>query len=258
MNIGEAQSVPNPSLSQETDIMFSPSEGRAQAISYAYQWSASGLAIRNPAYPDFGSVDCTNFISQAMIAGRFLERGSGDGCKYEDTITEWYVEPNPSPSIFCLGDNRDWEWSTSWSLVDPFRNYFAYENNYAISHGWTTSASLAKYYLSPGDVVQIQYDDNGTWVGYHTMIVTSEDATDLYMTYHSNADGLDEVDKPLSSITLLANQRFVLVEIRYLWQAFLPAIFSFGVQQYEMQLSNPYPAPLEHQFPSVSPYPSPP
>jgi hypothetical protein len=24
---------------------------------------------------------------------------------------------------------------------------------------------LAKYYLSPGDVVQIQYDDNGTWLG---------------------------------------------------------------------------------------------
>jgi len=146
MNIEEAQSVPNQSLSQETDIMFSPSEGRAQAISYAYQWSASGLAIRNPAYPDFIPDDCTNFISQAMIAGRFLERGSGDGCKYEDTSTEWYVEPNPSPSIFCLGDNRDWEWSTSWSVVDIFRYYFAYENHYAFSHGWTTSSSTAKYY----------------------------------------------------------------------------------------------------------------
>jgi len=231
VEMGEATLLPDESVAQELAVMTSPSDGRAQAISYAYQWSTSGDAKRNPDYPDFGVDDCTNFISQAMKAGGFLEVGSGDGCKYEDTSTEWYVDPNPSPSIFCLGDDRFWEWSTSWSVPDPFRYYFAYENSYAISHGWTTSAATAKYYLSPGDVAQIQYDDNGTWVGFHTMIVTDEDSADLYMTYHSNAGGFDEVDKSLSSITLQPNWRFVLVEIKYPWTIFLPLTLSSGGTQ---------------------------
>lgn len=259
VEIEEAILLPDQSVAKELAVMTSPSDGRAQAISYAYQWSTSGNANRNPVYPDFGVDDCTNFVSQAMKAGGFFEVGSGDGCKYENTNTEWYVEPNPSPSIFCLGDDRYWEWSTSWSVPDPFRYYFAYENSYAISHGWITSATTAKYYLSPGDVVQMQYDDNGTWVGFHTMIVTDEDSADLYMTYHSNAGGFDEVDKPLSSITLQPHWRFVLVEIKYPWTVFLPLVLSSGgTQGNAAQASNPYPAPAEYrEIQQVNPYPAP-
>ena len=128
------------------------SYNRQNAINYAYTWYNG----QNPIYPDFGSADCTNFISQAMRAGGFSFKGSGDGCRSEDTETEWYVYKNSSPSWTCLGSNRNWEWSTSWSVVYPFKRYFTYHNNYATSLGWTTSPSTAAYYLSPDDIVQLQ------------------------------------------------------------------------------------------------------
>lgn len=255
------EAIPSQKQTDLLDLLFQSSSpfGRLNAISYAYQWSESGGTKRNPIYPDFGSDDCTNFISQTMLAGGFLEKGSGDGCKHEETNIEWYVEPNPTPSIFCLGDFRYWEWSTSWSVPDPLRMYFAYENNYAISHGWTTSASTAKYFLSPGDVIQLQYDDNGIWTGYHTMIITDEDTNDLYVTYHSNAGGLDEVDKPLSSITLLDGRRFVLVEIIFPWQITLPLIYNSGDSQIETEnYLYSYPAPeSQKDVLNFNPYPAP-
>lgn len=257
----EIEAIPPEKLGTQNLLVANSwsSTGRSNAISYAYHWSTAGGTSRNPLYPDFGYDDCTNFISQAMEAGGFVETGDGDGCKHENTSTEWYVEPNPSPPIWCLGDFRNWEWSTSWSVPWPFRDYFAYQNDYAISHGWTTSVSTAKYYLSPGDVVQLQYNDNGNWTSYHTMIVTDEDANDLYVTYHSNAGGFDEVDKPLSSINLGANKRFVLVEIKFPALVFLPLILNSGGQTGAAQgPSNPYPAPAERkETQPVVPYPAP-
>lgn len=260
-NEPEILEAPQPSSARPKNLTTTTilsSSGRPNAIAYAYQWSTSGGTSRNPAYPDFGVDDCTNFVSQAMKAGGFAEIGSGDGCKHEDTSTEWYVDANPSPPLWCIGDFRNWEWSTSWSVPWPFKDYFAYQNDYAISHGWTTSASVAKYYLSPGDVVQLQYNDNGNWISFHTMIVTGEDTTDLYVTYHSNAGGFDEVTKPLSSINLGSN-RFVLVEIKFPALVYLPLVLNIGgVMGAPFGSQDPYPAPLEQEVPQpIEPYPAP-
>mgnify|MGYP001230607799 CR=1 FL=1 len=102
--------------------------GSSNAVTYAYSWATNGGYSRNPAYPDFGIDDCTNFISQAIHAGGFFQTGNGDGCKYEDTSTEWYVQYNSSPSLTCVGDHRNWEWSTSWSVAYQFRVYLT-DNN---------------------------------------------------------------------------------------------------------------------------------
>lgn len=72
--------------------------------------------------------------------------------------------------------------------------------------------------------MQLQFDDNGNWTTYHTMIVTSEEANELFVTYHSNAGGYDEVDKPLSSIDLGTNKRFLLVGIKFPAVIYLPLI----------------------------------
>lgn len=176
---------------------------RTDAIDYAYTWWDS----RSPHYPDFGDSDCTNFISQAMLAGGFSKVGSGDGCRDENTHTEFYSY-SASPPFWCLGSNRSWEWSTSWSVVWPFRDYFAHKNNYATELGWTTSASTAMHLLSPGDIVQLQNKQGDNWISYHNMLVTDTDSNDLLLTYHAR----NRKDKPLSSIPTGSTQRYMLIK----------------------------------------------
>lgn len=243
-------------LEQQVTMLLSSSHGRSNAIAYAYKWSEAGTNTHhNPDYPDYGLDDCTNFVSQAMRAGGFLMSGSGDGCKQEDTNVEWYIYPNPSPPLWCLGSFRNWEWSTTWTVPWPFRDYFAYQNSYAVSPGWTTSVFVAKSHLSPGDVIQLQYEDNGEWISFHTMIVTQEDANDLYVTYHSNASGYDEVDKPLSSIDLGTNKRFVLVRIIYRELVYLPLVMDNSTTTAMGSITgiNPFESPLSLPESPVAP-----
>lgn len=175
---------------------------RTNAINYAYAWWNG----QSSSYPDFGSNDCTNFVSQSMKAGGFGFRGSGDGCRDETSQTEWYVN-RKSPPLWCLGSNRDWEWSTAWSVVYDFKRYFTYHNAFASELGWTTSATTAKNLLSPGDIVQLQQLQGSSWVSYHNMLVTKETSSDILLTYHSN----DTKDKPLSQIPAGSTQRYLLI-----------------------------------------------
>lgn len=175
---------------------------RTNAINYAYAWWNG----QNAAYPDFGSNDCTNFISQCVRAGGMVINGTGDGCRDESTTTEWYVEAN-SPPIWCLGSNRNWEWSSSWTVVYDFRVYFTVNNSFATTLGWTINPDTAKSLLSPGDLVQLQTKQGDSWVSYHNMIVTKETTTDLLMTYHST----DTKDKKLRDIPAGDTQRYLLI-----------------------------------------------
>ena len=245
-------------LEQQAAIRLSSSHSCSNAIAYAYRWSEAGTNNHhNPDYPDFGVDDCTNFVSQAMRASGFVLSGSGDGCKQENTNVEWYIYPNSPPPLWCLGSFRDWEWSTAWTVPCTFRDYFAFQNSYAVSLGWTTNVSVAKSHLSPGDVIQLQYEDNDEWISYHTMIVTYEDTNDLYVTYHSNASGYDEVDKSLSSIDLGTNKRFVLVRIIYPELVYLPLVMNnyityatesiTGINPFE----SPFPLPASPVAPEV-------
>jgi len=208
-----------PIMQEKQSIMINSSQtGSTNAISYARAWAINGGYSRNPAYVDFGVDDCTNFISQALYAGGFSQIGSGDGCKQEATSTEWYIQYDPSPSWTCLGSNRNWEWATSWSVAPDFRTYLVDNQGYATNLGYTYSAATAKYYLSPGDIVQMQHVVNGVWSTFHTMLATMENSNDLYVTYHSGGSNglIDYVDRPLSNIaTSTTTQRFLLVQLTY-------------------------------------------
>lgn len=48
---------------------------RDGAVAYAHQWAFG----QNPAYDDFGNIDCTNFISQAMYEGGDIPETAGGG-----------------------------------------------------------------------------------------------------------------------------------------------------------------------------------
>src|SRR5690606_41062963 len=94
-------------------------------------------------FPTRRSSDLQNFVSQIVKRGGFGMSGDGDGCRSENTYSEWYMIPNPDPTIFCLGDGRYFEWSTGWTVVDHFKWYFTYNNSYAQNLGWTSSYSTA-------------------------------------------------------------------------------------------------------------------
>lgn len=225
----------------------SSAQNRASAIEYAYLWSQRGSAKRNPSYPDFGYDDCTNFVSQAMFAAGYPKVGSGDGCKQESTFFEWYVNPNPYPSLFCTGDFREWEWATSWSVPADYREYFAHRSSNAIEFGYTENPGIAAHYLIPGDVVQLMRRDGENWYTYHTMIVTKEDGSGLYVTYHSDSNGLDVVDRPLHEIPTSLTTVYMLVRM-FPEKVFLPVITnnsSSTFQSYNFQQAA-YPPPMEN------------
>ena len=151
---------------------------RSLAIQYARDYYDN----YNSSYPAFTS-DCQNFVSQIVKRGGFGMSGDGDGCRSENTYSEWYMIPNPDPTIFCLGDGRYFEWSTGWTVVDHFKCYFTYNNSYAQNLGWTSSYSTAASMLAPGDVIKLQIlGSDGTWIGSHSVFVTKQDCTGLYVT----------------------------------------------------------------------------
>lgn len=48
---------------------YSPSA----AVSYAHRWVSNTTKLRNPAYPSY-SADCTNYVSQCLVAGGIAEK----------------------------------------------------------------------------------------------------------------------------------------------------------------------------------------
>ena len=165
---------------------------RSSVVSYAYRWAEHGRQARNNSYPSFSN-DCTNFISQAVLAGGVPMTGAGE-CKHEATYAEWYTQR--SSGWLCFDS---WAWSTSWSVVDPFSSY----------HFITASHARASFFdagrlndlrgaARPGDVVQLRATGGSPF--YHSMIVTKKAAGEIYFTYHSGPGNQDVVDRPLAEI----------------------------------------------------------
>jgi len=57
-------------------------------------------------------------------------------------------------------------------------------------------------------VIQLQAQgSDSTWLGFHSVFVTKEDSTGLYVTSHSD----DYLDKKLSDISLSSSKRLLLI-----------------------------------------------
>lgn len=153
---------------------------RVRAIEYARRWALS----RNPLFADFTGVggDCTNFISQAILAGC---------CKMNDAPTfGWYFATKSDRAPAWAGVNEFFDFMTGngdfptiLSRVGPF--------------GYVTDKDYAAF----GDVVQLANKDG---VFYHTLMVTGNLNGDILVTGHSN----DALDRPLSSYPN-ASERYI-------------------------------------------------
>ena len=130
---------------------------RQAAVNYALQWWNKA----NPAYRNFGSNDCTNFVSQCLYAGGWPMKGWNKW-----SLSHWF---------YYFG----YYYSNTWTVADDFSKFLVYS-------GRGQARSLAykpwNQYFKIGDLVQIDYNRDGKWD--HTMIITKVTANEIYVTYH--------------------------------------------------------------------------
>lgn len=137
---------------------------RQHAYEYAMRWALA----QNPLFYHFAGIggDCTNFISQCVLAG--------SGVMNDTKTFGWYY--------YALSSR-----SPSWTGVQYFYNFIT-ENR-----GVGPFASIVdRDGVALGDVVQLGHSD-GTF--YHTLLVTGRTARELYVCAHS----FDAKNRALSS-----------------------------------------------------------
>ena len=155
---------------------------RVRAREYALEWCQK----RNPAFPDYstrsgGGGDCTNFLSQVMLAGG------------------WTVSWGPSydPLAWWSGDRKS---TSPWAVAESFRYYLKLSKR----------ARLCEVSdLAWGDILFIVPRSLGSDRAAHAMVVTrvgrrSHAWDDVYLCGHSN----DRRDVPLKNVESEQNLEF--------------------------------------------------
>ncbi len=162
-------------------MFVTKSYNRARAVEYAKRWALS----RNPLFFDFtgGGGNCTNFVSQCLLAG---------GTVMDPTPTfGWY---------YASIDDR----SPSWTGVREFYEYMCGLGDFPpkTERQGPFSNEVARELAEIGDVVQLA---NASGQFYHSLLVSgfSPDG-DILVCAQSN----DALDRPLSTYSY-ASARFL-------------------------------------------------
>jgi hypothetical protein len=143
---------------------------RFAASYYAQQFSASDHY--NPAW-HVEKNDCTNFVSQALLAGGWVMTG---GLNHRD-YSAWYS----SPSF------RSW----TWNSAEPFAKFLLKSGR---------AYRCSKDALTIGDLVQL-LSENGE--AHHTMMVSNLRNGEPLLSYHS----VNRTDFLISKVFTLATEQ---------------------------------------------------
>lgn len=139
---------------------------RRRAVEYARKWSLD----RNPLFINFAGIggDCTNFVSQCILAGCCQMNFTRD--------LGWYYISTKDRAAAWTGVDYFYNFITSNSKEGPFGR--------VVEDRW----------ILPGDVIQLGTDDGDF---YHATIVTKIDNHDIYVCAHTD----NALDRPLSTYT---------------------------------------------------------
>ena len=144
---------------------------REAALAYAARWALS----RNPLFYNFTEVggDCTNFVSQAILAGSCVQNTT--------PIFGWYYR-----SV----DDR----APAFTGVQPFWDFFVGAPAFLAANGGVGpfGREVSEAEVELGDVVQLGRAD-GTF--YHTLLVTGREESGLLVSAHSR----DVQNRPLGA-----------------------------------------------------------
>ena len=155
---------------------------RDNAVAYAHKWAFK----RNPRYLNFTGIggDCTNFISQCLLAG-------GAKMNYKKTFGWYYNSANDR--------------TPSWTGVQYFYNFLI--NNKGVGP-YAELITMDK--LLPGDVIQLSFV-SGTFG--HSLLVVSVGAVpsldNILIATHTD----DSDNRPLSTYSVIG-YRFLKINCR--------------------------------------------
>lgn len=140
------------------------------AVNYAIKYALK----ENPNFKKFKN-DCTNFVSQCLLAGGWPMVGSG-----------WFTSRK---------DDDVW-WYGKGVLADASYTWGGAHNFMAFVESSGRGVKATKDEMAPGDVIQILFNDHAD----HTMIVTGGNCTtagnQLLMSYHTT----NRLNKSLTEI----------------------------------------------------------
>ncbi len=156
---------------------------RERAVEYAKRWALS----RNPLFTDFTGIggNCTNFVSQSVLAGSCV-------MNYTRDFGWYYISVN--------------ERAPAWSSVEAFYDFMTGDPIFAQENGGVGpfAREVSREEAMLGDVVQYA-NESGDW--YHTVIITGFDGDEILVSAQSN----DALDRPISSYNF-ASARFLHLE----------------------------------------------
>ena len=156
---------------------------RARAVSYALRY----VHTYNPQFAAYTN-DCTNFVSQALLAGDFSMVG-GSASDYDDSKVWWYGKATAPDNV--LEDVLNY--LKNKTGMDPDGS--AIYQRYLASKTWASAQRFHDFMqrtgraraiddymqLQPGDVIQVH---NGKYV-HHAFFVVKKTHDDLYLANHS-------------------------------------------------------------------------
>ncbi len=153
------------------------------AVRYAERWALD----RNPLFENYTGLggDCTNFVSQCILAGC---------CKMNYTKDfGWY---------FIDDSDR----APAWSGVEYFFDFITQNSEFLVENGGVGPFGrvIAREEVKPGDVVQLA-NEFGDY--YHTLIVTRTEKEEIFIAAHSD----DSLNRPLSSYNYTTD-RFIRID----------------------------------------------
>lgn len=167
-----------------TDLNFTfRPYNRENALAYARRWALD----RNPLYPNYAGIggDCTNFVSQCILAGSCYENFTQD--------FGWY---------FISPEDR----APAWTSVEYFYDFLTGAPDFRAENGGygPFGTEVARRGAIPGDVVQLA-DADGDF--YHSLFICDVENGEIYVCAHTN----DALNRPLSDYNYAYN-RFIHVE----------------------------------------------
>lgn len=132
---------------EEQEMRISYEYNRLKAVQYAETWWNN----KNPAFPSF-EVDCTNYISQCLHAGKAPMRG------YPNRGQGWWM--------------RNSNWSYTWTVANSMRRHLPISKLGLRAKEVSTPEKLLL-----GDVICYDFQGDGRYD--HTTIVTAKDVNGM-------------------------------------------------------------------------------